>query len=721
MAISQGTEGQDVHPLPHLRQDLQFLGQSSGDGDEKTWLLFDPVQNAYHKLDRLSFHLVVEWSVAGDVASLVNVMKNKYGTLVNDEEIAQLSTFLSQHGLCEVDENSGWEEILKRKKQRQNSFLWKIVHNYLFFKFPLFYPNSFLKATLPFVRPMLGKQFAYIMLTLGVLGLYLTLRQWEQFLTTFSEIFSFQYIVMYTVVLAFVKIIHEMGHAFVAAKHKCRVPSMGVAFILLFPILYTDVSDSWRLPKKKHRLQIDLAGIGAELYLAIIATLFWVFLPEGFGRTIAFSVATTGWILSLAINLNPFMRFDGYYILSDTLGVDNLQQRSFELGRWRLREILFKPNTECPEDLPEARIKFLTLYAWGTWLYRFFLFLGIALLVYHFAFKVLGIILFAIEIFWFILRPIFSEVKAWYKMAGNAGKLRTSITGLVLAACIAFVIIPLPFKVSIPAVVEPKLFQRVYAPQSAKITEINVERGTYVNEGDVLFKLSSDILNQELEINRLEILEAKAELRQSLIDIETRHTVPLINERIAKLDERRKGLSEQQDKLVIMAPISGEVISLAKDLSIEQWVQASSALVSIIDASSNGDGKNTIIKQAAKGYIAEADLKRVKLGNRGVFVPEDVMLRKIDVSLVDLHVSNIENIDQPYLASIYGAAVPVRRGEQNELKSLEAKYVSIFAIEGMEKLDRVHRGTILVDADKISLLSRAFSRVSAVLIREMGI
>ena len=412
----------DEKPLSSLRQDLQFLGQSSGDGNETTWLLFDPVQNGYHKLDLVSFKMLAEWSQSRLTSTLIDTMRQKHGILVGEEEVEQLSLFLSKHGLCEVDQHTGWEEILKRKKQSETSLSWKAIHHYIFFKFPLFYPSPFLEATFPFVRPFLGRIFAAVIVVFAVLAFYLTSRQWDEFLSTFSEIFTLQYLIIYALVLAGVKIIHELGHAYMAVKHKCRVPSMGVAFILLFPILYTDVSDSWRLPEKKKRLQIDFAGIIAELYLAVIATLFWVILPDGLMKAIAFSVATTGWILSLAINLNPFMRFDGYYILSDLLGVDNLQQRSFELGKWRLREILFKPNFECPEDLPKSRINLLILYAWATWIYRFFLFLGIALLVYHFFFKVLGVIVFAIEIYWFILRPIFNEIKVWTKTM--ASKLR---------------------------------------------------------------------------------------------------------------------------------------------------------------------------------------------------------------------------------------------------------------------------------------------------------
>ena len=88
------------------------------------------------------------------------------------------------------------------------------------------------------------------------------------------------------------------------------------------------------------------------------------------------------------------MRFDGYYVLADFLRVENLQPRAFSLAKWKLRQIIFGLNHKQPEKMNTNKINFLIFYAWSTWIYRFFLFIGIAILVYHYTFKVLGIILF---------------------------------------------------------------------------------------------------------------------------------------------------------------------------------------------------------------------------------------------------------------------------------------------------------------------------------------
>ena len=162
------------------------------------------------------------------------------------------------------------------------------------------------------------------------------------------------------------------------------------------PVRYTEASTACKASRRA-RLMVDAAGIFAELMLAVMATLFWVFLPDGTASDVAFVIASVSWVMSLLVNLNPLMRFDGYYLLADMLGVENMQERGFALARWRLREFLFGFGDPAPEHLSRPMRRGLIVHAYAVWVYRFFLFLDIALLVYHVAVKLAGIVLFAVE------------------------------------------------------------------------------------------------------------------------------------------------------------------------------------------------------------------------------------------------------------------------------------------------------------------------------------
>jgi putative peptide zinc metalloprotease protein len=270
---------------------------------------------------------------------------------------------------------------------------------------------------------------------IGVAGLYLVSRQWDVFSSTFQHFFSLEGAATYAVALVVVKSAHELGHAFTAVRYGCRVPSMGICFLVMFPVLYTDVTDAWRLKSRKERLLIGGAGVTVELMLACLATFAWPFLAEGPVKSLAFSIATVGWVLSLAINLNPLMRFDGYYLFADALGIDNLQPRAFALGRWRMREMLFGSGVQPPERLDAKLTRILVGFAWAVWIYRLILFTGIAVLVYYMTFKILGLILFAVEIIYFIAKPIAGELAYWWRERGSlAAAPRTKWTASLVHA-----------------------------------------------------------------------------------------------------------------------------------------------------------------------------------------------------------------------------------------------------------------------------------------------
>ena len=100
------------------------------------------------------------------------------------------------------------------------------------------------------------------------LGLLLVSRQWDAFMASFLYFFSWDGIAAYALGLSAVKVIHELGHAYTATRFGCRVPSMGVSFLVMFPVLYTDTTGAWRLTSAEERLAIDCAGVTAELMLA---------------------------------------------------------------------------------------------------------------------------------------------------------------------------------------------------------------------------------------------------------------------------------------------------------------------------------------------------------------------------------------------------------------------------------------------------------------------
>ncbi|MGI9408684.1 MAG: HlyD family efflux transporter periplasmic adaptor subunit [Hyphomicrobiaceae bacterium] len=714
MQREPGQTDAEKHPLPALRPELNLLrGAPTREGDAG-WLIYDPVQHRYVQIDQSSYELLSIWQDCNEIDDLIDAAQGKFGSKFNREQIERFIAFLEEGCLTVEAPKGGWRYYSNSAESRANAngALAQLAHRYLFFRVPLWRPQRFLTATMPLVEPLYSRSFALLIGLLGLIGLYLTSRQWDDFVRTTDFLFSWEGLLWFGLSLVVVKALHELGHAFTAVRYGCFVPTMGVAFMLLTPLLYTDVTDAWKLRQRRQRLAIDTAGIVVELGIACIATFVWAFLPEGPVRSAAFLLATAGWIMSLAINLNPFMRFDGYYILAELIGIENLQSRAFVLGRWRMREILFKLNHPCPESFSRRMVNGLIVWAWCTWIYRLALFIGIALLVYTYCFKALGVALFLLEIVFLVAKPVWSEFKTWFEMRKEiAVSRRTLATACATCALIILAVIPWSGSVSIPAVVQSAQTQPIHAVRPAQIVERHVEAGQRVRKGDKLFSLRSGELDNQVALARTELKLIKLRLGRRNVDRVDREESLVLQRQSLALKGKIAGLLAQRRELVLRAPATGVVLELDREAHAGRWVKPSQQLALI------GEPQ----RLEATGYAAEEDVWRISSGTTGSFVPDAALAPAIDVRLRDIAVTGSPNLDVTSLASVFGGPIAVERNSDGNLVPVRAQYqVRLDLLEPLQDHRTESRGVIQLAGNPESLLARFWRRALNVLIRESG-
>jgi putative peptide zinc metalloprotease protein len=134
---------------------------------------------------------------------------------------------------------------------------------------------------------------------------------------------------------------------------------------LVFPVFYANVTHAWRL-ERKPRVVVDLGGMYFQLILTIPAFLLFHLTQEQVW--LLFFLELDAMILFC---LNPFLRFDGYWLCSDFLGVPNLRSRSQFLmkilyGRLTRKPIV--PSAPLLEIRPSALLG-VVLYALGAYLF----------------------------------------------------------------------------------------------------------------------------------------------------------------------------------------------------------------------------------------------------------------------------------------------------------------------------------------------------------------
>jgi putative peptide zinc metalloprotease protein len=115
--------------------------------------------------------------------------------------------------------------------------------------------------------------------------------------------------------------LHEIGHATAARYGGAKPGVMGVGIYVVWPAFYTDVTDAYRL-SRRGRLRTDLGGIYFNALFALGTA--GVYLLTGFEPLLMVVLVQHFQILQ---QLLPFLRLDGYYILSDLTGVPDLFAR----------------------------------------------------------------------------------------------------------------------------------------------------------------------------------------------------------------------------------------------------------------------------------------------------------------------------------------------------------------------------------------------------------
>jgi len=705
--------GADGAPPARLREDLRlFPGPDAPDGSP-TWSIFDPTRGSYFAIGWRAMEMLSRWR-AGGVADIARLVAAETTVDATAEEVAGLALYLRANDLLVGDDAASVDRLIRRRAARRVGWFGKAIHGYLFFRIPLLRPDRFLSATVDWVAPLHSRVWRRTVMILGLLGLFLASRQWDAFVGGLRGLASWEGAIEIAAALAVIKTLHEFGHAYTARRYGCPVPTMGIAFLVMWPVLYTDTTHVYRLTDRRRRLEVAGAGIMVELVVAALATLAWALLPAGEARDAAQTAAVVSWVGTLAINLNPMMRFDGYYLLADALNMPNLQDRAFALAKWRLREGLFGSGDPPPERFMPARRRFLTAYAVATWAYRFFLFLGIAVLVYEMAFKVLGMFLMAVEIVYFIAMPIWREVAAWRRLSRRVGFNRhLAATTLAVAGGIGLLICPLPWPVKAPAALRPAETATLRAPAAAQASVIHVVAGDVVEIGTPLITLVSPELTFEAERvdRRITALTALIDRESALSEAADR--VGVLREELRSTLTQAEGVEALRAQLTITAPIGGRVSDLADPLRPGQWVRPEQILGRVA----------SVDRRRVVAFIAADDLPRVTVGAAARFIADDPAAAAICLRVETLATANADILDIPYLSATRGGSIPVvpAKGGRGAERPAVPVYRATLVPDGpIFAPDQTAIGRVFIDGPPLSPIERAWRAAAAVLIRESG-
>jgi len=697
--------------LPVLRNDIELLRGEFDPGSGPIWTLHDPLKGKFYRLGWLQFELLSRWSENSAPKIVMRVAKETTLTATVDD-VDALAAFLSDAELIEINDSAGIKRLRQNEERRKSKFLTKAFSFTMYHKVPLVNPDRFLTILNYLCAPVFrfSTSIVWMFVLLGAIALIGISSHWYEFKDTFMLTMNPAGFAGYIAVLAFINVVHECGHGLLAKRYGCRVPVMGLALIFMLPVCYSDVSDAWRLRNRRQRLIIDAGGLLLEIALAILAVLAWLALPDGILKMLAFFVAVTSLATTLFINLNPFMKFDGYFLLADSVRVENLQTKSLSNFKWELRTLITGVTEPMPFPVVHKVLIFHRIYATSICIYRVFLYLGIAYMVYAFWFKVLGLILMSGVFVSMVIRPILKELSSYMRIMKSHGVTNRAVVSMALLVfLVAMLLIPLPRKVSAPAILTAQQASRIYAPSTADISAVHVVKGQSVGKGEKLITLSSPTLfyQRSILLEEIEMLE-----RRLVSESDWSGSAPLQEIQIENIDSKRAELVQVQSKIAdleLRSPVDGEVVL------IEEWVRAGSVVAGNMILAE----VVTTNRPEIRAYVTAYDKKHVDFGKATFIDGSNSRPFKVEVRSVSNHA--IARLDDEVLSIPNGGPIAVSSTQHEDVKPKNDLYLAVLdPVDSEAMIRHEYSGVVMFPAKARSLAGSVVQRVYGVLLRESG-
>jgi putative peptide zinc metalloprotease protein len=592
---------------PKLRDGLVI--RKVAEGDDVAYTVCDRARNQYFRIDPytrlVAVHLDGDRSLA-EVSRLCQeeMPHNDLSLPVVEEAVQDLNAI----GLLE-DPYSKNLLLLERAKARRPRLM-DFFHNMLNWQVGMWDPDAFLDRTVDRMRWLFHPALALAV----ALGLVWCL--WLVFVNRNRVSFDPNHllgvgdggsalggILMLLLILTVVGAVHEFGHAYACKHFGSPVHRMGFMLMYFGPCFFVDVSHSMLLENRWHRIWVAMGGIYFESFITIAAAVLWaVTPPEIYLNDLSYRVMMMGLIMGVIMNLNPLLKFDGYYVLSDLLQISQLREQALPY----VRNLLLRPFRRGADAAVRVvgirRRRAYLVYGLLTLVYSyvvivcFFEWLRVTLVG---AWAETGFVLTACMVALFIRKPVTNGVMKAVAVARHPSRsLLPWALGIVFLAVLA-VFIRTPAHVTANARYVSAEKEAVRAEGPGRVAAVLVRQGDQVFPRQAVAVLENDSVMAAWQGANVRSRETRIAMGQALERSDpARYQTADMEGRAALVEEQR--LSEVRSRLILAARDGGTVVTARTEELLGERLLA-------------GD---TLLVLAHEGrFEIECDIREVDIGS----------------------------------------------------------------------------------------------------------
>ncbi|HEY3217096.1 MAG TPA: efflux RND transporter periplasmic adaptor subunit [Candidatus Eisenbacteria bacterium] len=543
-------------PQPKFRADLIVSRQETPEGPY--FVVKDPRTRRFFRLREAEYAIARRLDGSSSLEAIAAQVASELGAEVSAETLAPFVEQLRRGDLLESPSDSRVEAA--RQPWARGNLLW--------LRFRAFDPDPLLDWLVGKVRFCFTPAFVVGSAALIIWALAVVLSQRAEIGADLASLWSFQSLALAWLTVFAVTALHEFAHGLTCKRFGGHVHEMGFLLIYLQPAFYCNISDAWLFPEKSRRLWVTFAGGYFELVLWALATLVWrIAEHETWLSGVALVVMATSGI-KLFFNLNPLIKLDGYYLLSDWLNVPNLRQRAFQYVGTQLKRLLGVSVLVAQEPTPRERRVFL----------------GYGLVAATFSYWLLSSVLVQFAGYFTARWQGWGAALTLGLMVGVMGNVRgkpllrwpaglswkshrVRFLGFVGAILLLLYLLPLELKVGGEFEVAPARNTDVRAQVAGIIDAVFVAEGDRVAAGDTLAHLSDRDRRTELRMVDAELAEKRAKLQ--LLEVGPRaEELEVARLDVQKAEERlryARGNLERNRKLAAIEAASRQELDRAEE------------------------------------------------------------------------------------------------------------------------------------------------------------
>jgi putative peptide zinc metalloprotease protein len=631
---------------------------------ELWYVLEDRVSRRVHRFNPEAYYIVGLMTGHRSVQEIWEAAAARFGDdAPTQDETIRLLGQLHMAELLQTEVAPDVAELLRRARKGKPKIWQQNLRSPLAMRFPLIDPDRLLERWQPFYRGLFGWGGALLWLVVVATAALAAASHWQALTENFSDrVLAPQNLLLLGLIFPAVKLLHEFGHACATKAWGGEVHEMGVMLLVLMPIPYMDASAASAFPQTRRRVLVGAAGMLVEVFIAALALFLWLEAQPGLFRAALYNVMLIAGVSTVVFNINPLLRFDGYYILADLIQIQNLRQRGQQYLANLVERRLFGVNAPQIEATPSERAWFVG-YTIASFVYRMFIVLAIALFIAT-EYMIVGVLLALWAIAASVVYPVLKGL--WYLFFGarlHRNRLRAVLTSsLVAAGCVALLFLaPAPYWTAAEGVISVPDDAHVRAGADGFVRRIDAQPAGFVRRGSALLSVEDPQL-----LTRIVVLEAQLRLLELQVQAELqaeRVRWEIAREALKAAREELEHARARQKELTILSPTSGQFVlaAAAQDLP-ERYVRKGEELGYVVPPAT----------MRARVLVAQEDIDHVRTRTEGVRVKLAGRLYDTFEARILREVPQASNqVVNPAMSSLGGGRVALDPQEGGKLKALD--------------------------------------------------